>query len=169
VGDGTREGVQVGPLIDDAAIRKVESHVHDAVAAGARAIVGGQRATELPNGHFFRPTVLAGVRDSMRVMQEETFGPVAPVAAFDTEEEVIQRANEGSFGLAAYVYTRDLSRAWRAAERLEYGIIGINDPVPSTAQAPFGGLKESGLGSEGGAEGMDAFLETKFVSTTITV
>ena len=105
----------------------------------------------------------------MRVMREETFGPVAPVTSFATEEEVLQRANASKYGLAAYAYTNDLSRAWRVAERLEFGIVGINDPLPSTAQAPFGGFKESGLGREGGPEGMDAFLETKFVSTGIRI
>ena len=167
VGDGTADGVQIGPLIDAAAVRKVESHVQDAVKQGARALVGGSRPTHLPRGHFYAPTVLGAVTDSMRVMREETFGPVAPVTAFETEEEVLRRANAGPFGLASYLYTADLSRAWRVAERLEYGIVGVNDPIPSTAQAPFGGLKESGLGREGGVEGMEAFLETKYVSMGI--
>ncbi len=167
VGDGTQPGVQVGPLIDAAAVAKVRSHVDDALAGGARVVVGGRRPSELPSGNFFAPTILANVTDTMRVMREETFGPVAPVAAFDTEDEVIRRANAGPYGLAAYFYTRDLSRAWRVSERLDYGIVGVNDSMPSVAQAPFGGFKESGLGREGGLEGLDAFLETKYVSTMI--
>lgn len=168
VGDGTAEGVQIGPLIDAAAVKKVESHVQDAVASGAQLVVGGSRPANTGSGYFFSPTLLSRVTDSMRVMREETFGPVAPVAAFETVDEVVARANAGPFGLAAYVYTRDVSRAWRVAERLEYGIVGVNDPLPSTAQAPFGGFKESGLGREGGTEGMAAFLETKYVSMGIT-
>jgi succinate-semialdehyde dehydrogenase / glutarate-semialdehyde dehydrogenase len=169
VGDGTTDGVQVGPLIDAAGVQKVESHVRDAVSAGARVLVGGTRPPHLARGNFFAPTLLDRATDSMRVMREETFGPVAPIARFENETEVLHRANSGPFGLAAYLYTNDLSRAWRVAERLEYGIIGVNDPLPSVAQAPFGGYKESGLGREGGTEGMDAFLETKYVSTTIAV
>lgn len=167
VGDGLAEGVQVGPLIDGAAVEKVDAHVRDAVASGAQLVVGGQRPADRDRGHFFEPTLLAGVTDGMRVMREETFGPVAPVASFVTEEEVLQRANATQYGLAAYVYTNDLSRAWRMAERLQFGILGVNDAMPSTAQAPFGGLKESGIGREGGAEGMEAFLETKYVSMGI--
>ncbi len=167
VGDGMQPGIQIGPLIDEAAVQKVESHVDDAVASGARVVVGGERPAHLERGHFYAPTVLTDVTDGMRVMREETFGPVAPVAAFETESEVIERANAGPYGLAAYFYTRNLARAWRVSEQLEYGIVGVNDPIPSVAQAPFGGFKESGLGREGGTEGMDAFLETKYVSTTI--
>jgi len=167
VGDGTQPGIQVGPLIDAAAVAKVQSHVDDALASGAHVVVGGRRPPELARGNFFAPTILANVTDAMRVMREETFGPVAPVAAFDSEDEVIRRANAGPYGLAAYFYTRDLSRAWRVSEGLDYGIIGVNDAMPSVAQAPFGGFKESGLGREGGTEGLDAFLETKYVSTMI--
>ncbi len=169
VGDGLTEGVQIGPLIDAAAVEKVDAHVRDAVASGAQVVVGGDRPADRERGHFYAPTLLAGVNDAMRVMREETFGPVAPVTSFATEDEVLQRANASKYGLAAYAYTNDLSRAWRVAERLEFGIVGINDPLPSTAQAPFGGFKESGLGREGGPEGMDAFLETKFVSTGIRI
>jgi succinate-semialdehyde dehydrogenase / glutarate-semialdehyde dehydrogenase len=168
VGDGLAEGVQIGPLIDAAAVEKVDAHVRDAVASGAQVVVGGGRPAGRDRGHFFAPTLLSGVTDSMRVMSEETFGPVAPIATFATEEEVLQRANATKYGLAAYVYTNDLSRSWRVAERLEFGIIGLNDALPSTAQAPFGGLKESGIGREGGLEGMDAFLETKYVSAAIS-
>jgi succinate-semialdehyde dehydrogenase / glutarate-semialdehyde dehydrogenase len=167
IGDGLADGVHIGPLIDAAAVEKVEAHVRDAVASGAEVLVGGERPADHDRGHFYAPTLLAGVTDTMRVMSEETFGPVAPIATFVTEEEVLQRANATKFGLAAYVYTNDLSRSWRVAERLEFGIIGVNDALPSTAQAPFGGLKESGIGREGGLEGMDAFLETKYVSAGI--
>ncbi|HXY32055.1 MAG TPA: NAD-dependent succinate-semialdehyde dehydrogenase [Gemmatimonadaceae bacterium] len=167
VGDGLKEGVHVGPLIDQAGLDKVERHVRQATASGARVLAGGAKPPGSGHGYFYTPTVLADVSDEMQVMREETFGPVAPVAAFETEDEVVRRANHGPFGLAAYLYTRDLSRAWRVAERLEYGIVGVNDPIPSTAQAPFGGFKESGLGREGGSEGMDAFLETKYVSMGI--
>ena len=167
VGDGLDDGVQVGPLIDEAGLRKVSSQVEQAVAAGARVLTGGARPSQLGRGYFFEPTLLTGVTDDMLVMREETFGPVAPIASFDREDEVLARANRGPFGLAAYLYTRDLSRAWRVAESLEYGIVGLNDPLPSTAQAPFGGFKESGLGREGGSEGMDAFLETKYISMGI--
>ncbi len=164
VGNGVDAGVQIGPLIDQAGVNKVEAHVRDATSHGARVRVGGHRPAERDHGYFFEPTVLTDVRDDMLVMREETFGPVAPIATFESEDEVIERANRGPFGLAGYFYTRDLSRAWRVAERLDYGIVGINDPLPSTAQAPFGGYKESGLGREGGSEGMEAFLETKYVS-----
>jgi succinate-semialdehyde dehydrogenase / glutarate-semialdehyde dehydrogenase len=167
IGDGFAEGVHIGPLIDAAAVEKVEAHVRDAVASGAKVLVGGERPADQDRGHFYAPTLLSGVTDTMRVMSEETFGPVAPIATFVTEEEVLQRANATKFGLAAYVYTNDLSRSWRVAEHLEFGIVGVNDALPSTAQAPFGGLKESGIGREGGLEGMDAFLETKYVSTGI--
>ena len=167
VGDGTLDGVQVGPLIDTAGVQKVEAHVRDATTSGARVLVGGSRPPHLTRGNFYAPTLLDGATDTMRVMREETFGPVAPVARFESEAEVLRRANAGPFGLAAYLYTNDLSRAWRVAERLEYGIVGVNDALPSVAQAPFGGYKEAGLGREGGTEGMDAFLETKYISTVI--
>jgi succinate-semialdehyde dehydrogenase/glutarate-semialdehyde dehydrogenase len=167
VGNGLDAGVQIGPLIDQAGVTKAENHVRDAVAHGARVAVGGHRPTTNNGGFFFEPTILTDVRDDMLVMREETFGPVAPIATFESEDEVIERANRGPYGLAAYFYTRDLSRAWRVGERLEYGIIGVNDPLPSTAQAPFGGYKESGLGREGGTEGMEAFLETKYISMTL--
>lgn len=162
VGNGVDAGVQVGPLIDQAGVAKVETHVADARSHGAHVRTGGHRPSG--RGYFYEPTVLTDVRDDMLVMREETFGPVAPIATFENEDEVIERANRGPYGLAAYFYTRDLSRAWRVAERLEYGIIGLNDALPSVAQAPFGGYKESGLGREGGTEGMEAFLETKYVS-----
>jgi succinate-semialdehyde dehydrogenase / glutarate-semialdehyde dehydrogenase len=167
LGNGLDAGVHIGPLIDDAGLKKVEAQVTQATAAGARILVGGHRPSTFDRGYFFEPTILTNVTDDMLVMREETFGPVAPIAAFDREDDVVARANRGPFGLAAYIYTRDLARTWRVAEALEYGIVGINDPLPSVAQAPFGGLKESGLGREGGLEGMDAFLETKYLSMTI--
>jgi len=165
VGDGVRDDVHIGPLIDAAGLAKAESHVRDAVDAGARVRVGGGRPSDAGAGYFFEPTLLTEVGDGMQVMREETFGPVAPVTTFDRDDELLARANHGPYGLAAYLYTNDLSRAWKVSEQLEYGIIGVNDPLPSVApQAPFGGFKESGLGREGGTEGMDAFLETKYIS-----
>ncbi len=166
VGNGLEEGVQVGPLVDEQGFRKVEAHVADAVARGAAVVVGGRPRREGPlaKGWFFEPTVLTHVTDAMRVMREETFGPVAPVETFESEDEVIARANDTPYGLAAYFYSRDVGRAWRVAERLEYGIVGVNDPVPAVPQAPFGGWKESGIGREGGRHGMEPFLEIKYVS-----
>jgi succinate-semialdehyde dehydrogenase/glutarate-semialdehyde dehydrogenase len=163
VGHGMKEGVHIGPLIDEHALAKVERHVKDALAKGATLLCGGGRAGD--KGYFFQPTVLYGVTEDMQIASEETFGPVAPLFTFDTEEEVLARANNTPYGLAAYFYTRDIGRVTRMQEGLEYGIIGVNDPVPSLAiQAPFGGFKESGLAREGGKYGLDAFLETKYIS-----
>ncbi|HEY8369052.1 MAG TPA: NAD-dependent succinate-semialdehyde dehydrogenase [Thermodesulfobacteriota bacterium] len=166
MGNGLEEGVQVGPLIDEQGFKKVEAHVADAVAQGAVVLLGGKprRDGAFAKGYFYEPTVLTGVKDSMRIMKEETFGPVAPIEPFDTEDEVIRKANDTPYGLAAYFYSRDVGRVWRVAERLEYGIVGANDALPSVPQAPFGGWKESGIGREGGREGMEPFLETKYVS-----
>lgn len=166
VGNGADPGVQIGPMIDDRAMAKVEEHVADALARGARLIAGGHRH-EPPAGladRFYEPTVVGDVNPSMRIYHEETFGPVAPLIRFETEEEAIRMANDTPYGLAAYFYTQDASRLFRVAEGLEYGIVGANDGLPSTPQAPFGGMKESGLGREGGKWGLDVFLETKFVS-----
>jgi succinate-semialdehyde dehydrogenase / glutarate-semialdehyde dehydrogenase len=149
-------------LIDQHALAKVRSHVEDAVARGATILTGG--SAHALGGTFWTPTVLADARSEMLVAQEETFGPVAPLIAFDDEAEVLAQANATPYGLAAYFFTRDLGRAWRVAEQLEYGIVGVNDPIPSTAQAPFGGVKQSGLGREGGPTGIDEYLEIKYVS-----
>jgi succinate-semialdehyde dehydrogenase / glutarate-semialdehyde dehydrogenase len=169
VGDGLEAGVDIGPLIDDAAVEKVEEHLADAVAKGARIRVGGQRLSRpgVGSGRCFAPTVIEGITLDMRISNEETFGPVAPLIRFRTEAEAIALANSTEFGLAAYFYTRDASRVVRVSEALEYGIVGANDALPSTPQAPFGGMKGSGLGREGGRYGLDLFLETKYVSVGV--
>lgn len=166
VGNGLEEGIDIGPLIEKKSYAKVKRHVDDAVSKGAKIIIGGD-GTEINNTYFFNPTILINVTDEMIVMQEETFGPVAPIQSFKTDEEAIAKANNTRFGLAAYFFTESHSRGTIIAESLEYGIIGWNDGAPSVAQAPFGGMKESGMGREGGIEGIDAFLETKFLSTTL--
>ena len=160
VGNGMEEGITIGPLIDEDAIRKVQSHVDDAQAKGAKVLIGGTRK----DGLFYEPTVLLDVKDDMICMQEETFGPVAPITTFSTEDEVISRANDSIYGLAAYVFTENLSRGIRISEQLEYGIVGLNDGLPSTPQAPFGGFKQSGLGREGGHHGLDEYIEIKYIS-----
>ena len=166
VGPGSEAGVDVGPLIDDRGFEKVAAHVADAVAKGATVTVGGGRVTGegFDKGYFFAPTVLSGCTDDMLCASEETFGPVAPVLAFSTEDEVVARANASRYGLSAYLFTRDLGRAMRTSERLEFGIVGVNDAMPASPTAPFGGFKESGLGREGGHDGISVFLETKLVS-----
>jgi succinate-semialdehyde dehydrogenase / glutarate-semialdehyde dehydrogenase len=161
VGNGLDAGVEQGPLVNLAAVEKVERHIRDAVAQGARVACGGARH-ELGGG-FFQPTVLANVDAGMRICRDETFGPVAPVIRFQTEAEAIRLANDTEFGLAAYFYSRDMARTWRVAEALEYGMVGVNAGVISTEVAPFGGVKQSGLGREGGAEGIEAYLETKYL------
>ncbi|MCG7345279.1 NAD-dependent succinate-semialdehyde dehydrogenase [Sporosarcina sp. ACRSL] len=160
VGNGMDEGVTIGPLIDEAAIRKVQSHVDDAQSKGAKILIGGSRKDHL----FYEPTVLYGVSDDMICMQEETFGPVAPITTFSSEDEVLRRANDSIYGLAAYVFTENISRGIRMSERLEYGIVGLNDGLPSTPQAPFGGFKQSGLGREGGHQGLEEYIEIKYIS-----
>ena len=163
VGDGLEEGVTVGPLIDEATFQKVQEHVRDARARGATVALGGNRA-DAGKGSFFEPTVLLGAQDSMLLARDETFGPVAGILSFDDEEEVVRRANNTKYGLAAYFFTRDIGRTWRLAEQLQYGIVGANDGMPSTAQSPFGGVKESGFGREGGRWGIDEYLDVKYIS-----
>ena len=161
VGDGAEEGVDQGPLIDEMAVRKTEEHMQDALDHGARVVVGGSRH-EL-GGSFFQPTVIADADSGMKVAREETFGPLAPVFRFDTEEEAIRLANDTEFGLASYFFTRDNARIWRVSEGLEYGIVGVNTGIFSYEGAPFGGWKLSGIGREGSHLGIDEFLEVKYV------
>jgi len=163
VGDPLQDATQIGPLVDAAGLAKVQAHVADAVARGARVLTGG----ESRGGLFYAPTVLSGVTDDMRIMREETFGPVAPVVRFADEAEAIARANDTPYGLAAYAWTRDVGRVFRVSEALDFGIVGVNDPIPSTAQAPFGGMKSSGLGREQGRWGLEAYLESKFTSVRL--
>jgi succinate-semialdehyde dehydrogenase / glutarate-semialdehyde dehydrogenase len=165
LGRGTEEGVDVGPLIDDDQRSKVAELVSDATGKGARAIVGGRAVDGA--GYFYEPTVLAGVPDGARVLKEEIFGPVAPVASFDSEEDAIAAANDTEYGLVAYVFTRDLKRALRVCEGLETGMIGLNQGMVSNAGAPFGGVKQSGIGREGGNEGISEYLETKYVAVNL--
>ncbi len=162
IGRGTEDGVEVGPLIDEDQLAKVAELVDDAVGRGARVLCGGERV-EGP-GHFYRPTVLADVPDGARLLQEEIFGPVAPVKSFASEDEAIAAANDTEFGLVAYLYTADLERALRVSERLQTGMVGLNQGIVSNAGAPFGGIKQSGIGREGGPEGIEEYLETKYVA-----
>lgn len=161
VGNGMEEGVTFGPLIDKAAVEKVKEHVTDATEKGATLVMGG--SLHSLGGTFFEPTILGNVTDKMKVADEETFGPVAPLFRFDTEAEVIQAANNTEFGLASYFYSRDLGRAWRVGEALDYGMVGINTGLVSTAEVPFGGVKSSGLGREGSRYGLDEFMEMKYL------
>ena len=164
VGNGLDEGVEIGPLIGRQALDEALAQIGEAVAGGARVLCGGRRWEGDLRGHFLEPTVLVDVAPTARCMREEIFAPVLPVCPFDDEAEAIGQANRTCYGLAAYAFTRDLSRAWRLSESLEAGMIGINDPVPTTSQCPFGGVKQSGWGRELGSEGLDAFLETKHIS-----
>jgi succinate-semialdehyde dehydrogenase/glutarate-semialdehyde dehydrogenase len=165
VGDGLAEDVQFGPLVNHAAVEKVQEHIADATAKGAKVILGG--APHALGGNFFQPTVLTGVTDTMLVTNEETFGPVAPLFRFETEEEVIEKANATIFGLASYFYARDIGRITRVQEALEYGIVGVNTGIISTEVAPFGGVKQSGLGREGSRHGMEDYLEMKYICLSI--
>ena len=160
-GNGFDEGVTFGPLIDDAAVDKVQEHIANATEHGAKVILGGEKH-EL-GGTFFQPTILANVTASMAVATEETFGPVAPLFRFETEDEVVTAANNTEFGLASYFYTTNLARAWRVGEALEYGIVGLNTGLISAAEAPFGGVKSSGIGREGSRYGLEEFLEIKYL------
>jgi succinate-semialdehyde dehydrogenase/glutarate-semialdehyde dehydrogenase len=161
IGNGMEAGVTTGPLIDEAAVKKVEEHIADAVGKGAKVVTGGKR--HALGGLFFEPTILANVDTTMKVTKEETFGPVAPLFRFRTEAEAIRMANDTEFGLASYFYSRDLGRVWRVSEGLEYGIVGINTGIISTEIAPFGGMKESGLGREGSKYGIEDYLEVKYL------
>ncbi|KSU64387.1 NAD-dependent succinate-semialdehyde dehydrogenase [[Bacillus] enclensis] len=160
VGNGLEEGVDIGPLIDEDAVEKVQKHIDDAVSKGAKVVTGGKAG----KGLFFEPTVLTDVSEDMICMTDETFGPLAPISTFKTQEEAIERANDSIYGLAAYVFTENITRGIQICEQLEYGIVGLNDGVPSTPQAPFGGFKQSGLGREGGHQGIEEFLEVKYIS-----
>ncbi|MBI1339650.1 succinate-semialdehyde dehydrogenase [bacterium] len=165
VGDGLDPGSDLGPLISEAAVAKVEAHIADAVSKGAKVIAGGGR--HALGGSFFQPTILTGAREDMAFAREETFGPVAPLFRFEDEQDALAMANDTIFGLAAYVYSGGLARVTRVVEALEYGIVGVNTGIISTEAAPFGGVKQSGLGREGGQEGVEAFLETKYVCLSV--
>ncbi len=161
IGDGLAGETEQGPLIDEAAVAKVEEHIADAVANGGRVVAGGKR--HALGGTFFEPTILADVTPAMKVAREETFGPLAPLFRFETEDEAIAMANDTEFGLASYFYARDVGRIFRVSEALEYGIVGANTGIISTEVAPFGGIKESGIGREGSRYGIDDFTEMKYV------
>jgi succinate-semialdehyde dehydrogenase/glutarate-semialdehyde dehydrogenase len=161
VAPGLEPGAMQGPLIDDRAVGKVEEHIRDATSKGATVLVGGKRHAR--GGRFFEPTILSGVTSSMEISREETFGPVAPLFRFKTEQQAIALANDTQYGLAAYFYGRDMARIWRVAEALEYGMVGINTGLISTEVAPFGGMKQSGLGREGSKYGIEEYLETKYL------
>lgn len=161
VGDGFKPGVTIGPLIDEQGVAKAEDHVRDAVSKGARIVLGGKRIEGA--GTFFAPTILTGIDRTMKVAREETFGPVAPLFRFETVEDVIAQANDTEFGLAAYFFAGDLTKVWRVAEALEYGMVGINTGLMSSETAPFGGIKQSGLGREGSRHGADDYLDMKYL------
>ncbi|PIN02108.1 Succinate-semialdehyde dehydrogenase (NAD(+)) [Handroanthus impetiginosus] len=161
VGDGFGEGVVQGPLINDAAVHKVESFMQDAISKGAKVLVGGKKHSL--GMTFYEPTVMADVKSDMLLSREEVFGPVAPLLKFKTEEEAIRMANDTNAGLAAYFFTTNIQRSWRVSEALEYGLVGVNEGLISTEVAPFGGVKQSGLGREGSKYGMDEYLEIKYI------
>ncbi|MGR3400112.1 MAG: NAD-dependent succinate-semialdehyde dehydrogenase [Paracoccus sp. (in: a-proteobacteria)] len=163
VGDGLQEGTTTGPLINESAVEKVEDHIRDVLDGGGRVVTGGKRM----DGLFFQPTVVTGVTDAMKVSTEETFGPLAPLFRFETEDEVVAKANDTIFGLASYFYARDIGRITRVQEALEYGIVGVNTGLISTEVAPFGGVKQSGLGREGSHHGLDDYLEMKYICLSV--
>ena len=160
-----KPGVLIGPLINADAVAKMEEHIYDAVSKGARIVQGGKR--HALGGTFFEPTVVADVTQNMMVSKDETFGPLAPVFKFEEEADAIQMANDTEFGLASYFYSKDMARIWRVSEALEYGIVGVNTGLISTTVAPFGGVKESGLGREGSKYGIEDYLETKYICMSI--
>ncbi|OYY55461.1 MAG: succinate-semialdehyde dehydrogenase (NADP(+)), partial [Polynucleobacter sp. 24-46-87] len=164
-GNGMDAGVTQGPLIEPAALEKVERHVADALSKGAKLVAGGKRSSL--GGTFYEPTILTDVTSDMLITYEETFGPVAPIIPFETDEEAIQLANNSQYGLASYFYSRDIGRIWKAAEALEYGIVGVNSGIISNEVGPFGGVKQSGLGREGSVYGMDEYLELKYVCLSL--
>jgi len=161
VSPGTEAGATQGPLIDGHALAKVEEHVADAMAGGARILTGGKRHAR--GGTFYEPTVLAEAKPAMKIFREETFGPVAPLFRFKTDVEAIELANRTEYGLAAYFFSRDIGRVWRVAEALEYGMVGVNSGLITTEVAPFGGVKQSGLGREGSKYGCEEFVEVKYI------
>jgi succinate-semialdehyde dehydrogenase/glutarate-semialdehyde dehydrogenase len=161
VGAGEEAGVNIGPLINPDAITKVEDHISDAIGHGAKVMCGGK--AHALGGTFFEPTVLKNVKANMKIAREETFGPVAPLFKFKDEEDVIAQANDTQFGLASYFYARDVGRIYRVAEALEYGMVGVNTAILSTEVAPFGGVKESGIGREGSKYGLEDYLEIKYI------
>jgi succinate-semialdehyde dehydrogenase / glutarate-semialdehyde dehydrogenase len=163
VGNGFDEGVNQGPLIDEAALKKVERHLADAVSKGANVVVGGKRIPEIGSGQFFEPTVVANATYEMLCAREETFGPFAPVFRFKTEQDAISAANDTEFGLASYFYTRDVGRIFRVGEALECGMVGVNTGMISMEHVPFGGVKQSGLGREGSVHGIDDYIEMKYL------
>ena len=162
VGNGLEEGILSGPLIDEHSLNKVKEHVRDAVNTGAKIAIGGD-IHEL-GGNFYQPTILSNVTTKAKITFEETFGPVAPLYKFSSDEEVIKLANDTPYGLASYFYSRDIGRIWRVAEALEYGMVGVNTGLTTKAEIPFGGVKESGLGREGSKYGLDDYLEVKYIS-----
>jgi succinate-semialdehyde dehydrogenase / glutarate-semialdehyde dehydrogenase len=164
VGNGMEQGTQVGPIIDKAGYEKIHQHVKNAVEKGAQCVVGGYGEMNDNGTYFYRPTVLKDVKSDMLIMNEETFGPIAPIQKFETIDEVIELANDTPYGLAAYLFTENLSRGTKVYEKLDYGIIGWNVGVPSSAEAPFGGMKESGIGREGAQEGIEEYVETKYIA-----
>jgi succinate-semialdehyde dehydrogenase/glutarate-semialdehyde dehydrogenase len=164
MGNGLEPGIEVGPMFEKKALESTAGLVEDARKTGAKVLTGGKRSDRFDRGYFFEPTVLTGVSDQAKMMTEEPFAPVMPLLDFSKLDDVIRAANNTRYGLAAYVFTNDLTVAWKMAEGIEAGIIGVNDPVPATPQCPFGGMKESGLGRELAHEGLEAYLETKYIS-----
>ncbi|HLR04079.1 MAG TPA: NAD-dependent succinate-semialdehyde dehydrogenase [Virgibacillus sp.] len=167
IGSGMEEGVDVGPLINEQASEKVQSHLDDAIKKGAQVMTGGHKWNGNMKGYFYEPTVLKNITDDMLLMNEETFGPLLPIQTFTEDDVAIQKANDTNYGLAAYIFTESTSRTLRVSEKLEYGIVGVNDVFPSMPESPFGGIKQSGNGKEGGHHGMEEFMEQKFISIGI--